>query len=414
MASYQKLIEPKEGSKIKVLGPNKFEVPNDPIIPFIEGDGIGADLTRAMHIVINAAVKKAYDGKKKISWLEIYAGEKAVEKYGEGQYLPEDTITALKEYSIGIKGPITTPVGGGFRSLNVTIRQVLDLFACVRPVKYYEGIPSPVKHPEKVDMIIFRENTEDIYAGIEFRSGSEEAKKLRDFLISMDISNKSKIREDAGLGIKPMGPFASKRLIKKAIQYAVDNGKTSVTLVHKGNIMKFTEGAFRDWGYEVAKAEFGDKLIPEAEVTGSTDKIIIKDRIADSMFQQGLLRPEEYSVLALPNLTGDFMSDALAAQVGGLGMAPGANMSDTMAIFEATHGSAPKYTNQDKANPGSLILSAVMMLVHMGWKEAADLVEKGIKETIKQKYVTYDLARQMTGVKEVKCSQFAERIAENM
>lgn len=414
MASYQKLIEPKEGSKIKVLGPNKFEVPNDPIIPFIEGDGIGADLTRAMHIVINAAVKKAYDGKKKISWLEIYAGEKAVEKYGEGQYLPEDTITALKEYSIGIKGPITTPVGGGFRSLNVTIRQVLDLFACVRPVKYYEGIPSPVKHPEKVDMIIFRENTEDIYAGIEFRSGSEEAKKLRDFLISMDISNKSKIREDAGLGIKPMGPFASKRLIKKAIQYAVDNGKTSVTLVHKGNIMKFTEGAFRDWGYEVAKAEFGDKLIPEAEVTGSTDKIIIKDRIADSMFQQGLLRPDEYSVLALPNLTGDFMSDALAAQVGGLGMAPGANMSDTMAIFEATHGSAPKYKNQDKANPGSLILSAVMMLVHMGWKEAADLVEKGIKETIKQKYVTYDLARQMTGVKEVKCSQFAERIAENM
>lgn len=414
MASYQKLIEPKEGSKIKVLGPNKFEVPNDPIIPFIEGDGIGADLTRAMHIVINAAVKKAYDGKKKISWLEVYAGEKAVEKYGEGQYLPEDTITALKEYSIGIKGPITTPVGGGFRSLNVTIRQVLDLFACVRPVKYYEGIPSPVKHPEKVDMIIFRENTEDIYAGIEFRSGSEEAKKLRDFLISMDISNKSKIREDAGLGIKPMGPFASKRLIKKAIQYAVDNGKTSVTLVHKGNIMKFTEGAFRDWGYEVAKAEFGDKLIPEAEVTGSTDKIIIKDRIADSMFQQGLLRPDEYSVLALPNLTGDFMSDALAAQVGGLGMAPGANMSDTMAIFEATHGSAPKYKNQDKANPGSLILSAVMMLVHMGWKEAADLVEKGIKETIKQKYVTYDLARQMTGVKEVKCSQFAERIAENM
>ncbi|HEC25773.1 MAG TPA: isocitrate dehydrogenase (NADP(+)) [bacterium] len=414
MASYQKLIEPKEGSKIKVLGPNKFEVPNDPIIPFIEGDGIGADLTRAMHIVINAAVKKAYDGKKKISWLEIYAGEKAVEKYGEGQYLPKDTITALKEYSIGIKGPITTPVGGGFRSLNVTIRQVLDLFACVRPVKYYEGIPSPVKHPEKVDMIIFRENTEDIYAGIEFRSGSEEAKKLRDFLISMDINIKEKIREDAGIGIKPMGPFASKRLIKKSIQYAIDNGKTSVTLVHKGNIMKFTEGAFRDWGYELAKTEFGDKLIPEAEVTGSTDKIIIKDRIADSMFQQGLLRPDEYSVLALPNLTGDFMSDALAAQVGGLGMAPGANMSDTMAIFEATHGSAPKYTNQDKANPGSLILSAVMMLVHMGWKEAADLVEKGIKETIKQKYVTYDLARQMTGVAEVKCSQFAERIAENM
>ncbi|MFW0884700.1 isocitrate dehydrogenase (NADP(+)) [Candidatus Acidulodesulfobacterium sp. H_13] len=414
MASYQKLIEPKEGSKIKVLGPNKFEVPSDPIIPFIEGDGIGADLTRAMHIVINAAVKKAYDGKKKINWLEIYAGEKAVEKYGEGQYLPKDTITALKEYSIGIKGPITTPVGGGFRSLNVTIRQVLDLFACVRPVKYYEGIPSPVKHPEKVNMIIFRENTEDIYAGIEFRSGSEEAKKLRDFLISMDVNIKEKIREDAGIGIKPMGPFASKRLIKKAIQYAIDNGKTSVTLVHKGNIMKFTEGAFRDWGYELAKTEFGDKLIPEAEVTGSTDKIIIKDRIADSMFQQGLLRPDEYSVLALPNLTGDFMSDALAAQVGGLGMAPGANMSDTMAIFEATHGSAPKYTNQDKANPGSLILSAVMMLIHMGWKEAADLVEKGIKETIKQKYVTYDLARQMTGVTEVKCSQFAERIAENM
>ncbi len=414
MASYQKLTEPKEGSKIKVLGPNKFEVPNDPVIPFIEGDGIGADLTRAMHIVINAAVKKAYDGKRKINWFEVYAGEKAVDKYGEGQYLPEDTITAFKEYSVSIKGPLTTPVGGGFRSLNVTIRQVLDLFACVRPVKYYKGIPSPVKHPEKVDMIIFRENTEDIYAGVEFMSGSEEAKKLRNFLIGLDPKIKEKIREDAAIGIKPMGPFASKRLIRKSIQYAVDNNKSSVTLVHKGNIMKYTEGAFKDWGYELAKAEFGDRLIPEAEVTGSTNKIIIKDRIADSMFQQGLLRPDEYSVLALPNLNGDYMSDALAAQVGGLGMAPGANMSDTIAVFEATHGSAPKYTNQDKANPGSLILSAVMMLIHMGWKEAADLVEKGINKTIEQKYVTYDLARQMEGATEVKCSQFAERIAQNM
>ncbi len=414
MASYQKLVEPKEGSKIKVLEPNKFEVPNDPIIPFIEGDGIGADLTRAMHIVINAAVKKAYDGKRKIYWFEVYAGEKAVEKYGEGQYLPEDTLAAFKEYLVSIKGPLTTPVGGGFRSLNVTIRQVLDLFACVRPVKYYKGIPSPVKHPEKVDMIIFRENTEDIYAGVEFRSGSAEAKKLRDFLISVDPKIKEKIREDAGIGIKPMGPFGSKRLIRKAIQYAINNGKSSVTLVHKGNIMKFTEGAFRDWGYELAKAEFSNELIAEAEVTGSTNKIIIKDRIADSMFQQALLRPDEYSVLALPNLNGDYISDALAAQVGGLGIAPGANMSDTIAGFEATHGSAPKYANQDKANPGSLILSAVMMLIHMGWKEAASLVEKGLERTIEQKYVTYDLARQMEGATEVKCSQFAERIAENM
>lgn len=414
MASYQKIKEPKEGSKIKVLGPNKFEVPNDPVIPFIEGDGIGADLTRAMHIVINAAVKKTYGGKKKINWLEIYAGDKSVEKYGEGQYLPEDTLAALKEYAVSIKGPLTTPIGGGFRSLNVTIRQKLDLFACVRPVKYYEGIPSPVKHPEKVDMIIYRENTEDIYAGIEFMSGSEEAEKLRNFLIDLDPSVKGKIRDDAAIGIKPMGRFASQRLVKKAIQYAIDHNKPNVTLVHKGNIMKYTEGAFKDWGYEIAKSEFGDKLITESEVTGSTNKIIIKDRIADSMFQQGLLRPDEYSVLALPNLNGDYMSDALAAQVGGLGMAPGANMSDTIAVFEATHGSAPKYTNQDKANPSSLILSAVMMLKHMGWNEAADLVEAGLKITIKQKYVTYDLARQMDGSTKVKCSQFAERIAENM
>lgn len=414
MSSYQKLVESAEGSKIKVLGPNKLEVPNDPVIPYVEGDGIGADLTRAMHIVVNAAVKKAYGGKRKITWFEVYAGEKALEKYGEGQYLPEDTLKAFKEYSVSIKGPLTTPVGGGFRSINVTIRQVLDLFACVRPVKYYNGIPSPVKHPERVNMIIFRENTEDIYAGVEFKSGSAEAKKLRDFLISIDSKIKDKIREDAAIGIKPVGPFASKRLIKKAIQYTIDNHKSSITLVHKGNIMKFTEGGFKDWGYELAKAEFSKELVAESEVAGKTDKIIIKDRIADSMFQQALLRPDEYSVLALPNLNGDYMSDALAAQVGGLGMAPGANMSDTVAVFEATHGSAPKYTNLDKANPGSLILSAVMMLIHMGWKEAADLIEKGIQETINQKYVTYDLARQMEGATEVKCSQFAERIAQNM
>jgi isocitrate dehydrogenase len=414
MASYQKLTEPKEGTKITLLGPNKISVPNDPIIPFIEGDGIGADITKAMHTVLNGAVEKAYNGKKKINWFEIYAGEKAVEKYGEGQYLPEDSITAMKEYFVSIKGPLTTPVGGGFRSLNVAIRQILDLFACVRPVKYYDGIPSPVKHPEKVNMIIFRENTEDIYAGVEFRSGSEEAKKLRDFLISMDSKIKEKIREDAGIGIKPMGPFGSKRLIRKAIQYAIDNKKSSVTLVHKGNIMKFTEGAFRDWGYELAKAEFDNLTVVENEVTGSTDKIIIKDRIADSMFQQALLRPDEYSVLALPNLNGDYISDALAAQVGGLGMAPGANMSDTIAVFEATHGTAPKYANQDKVNPGSLILSGVMMLIHLGWKEAADLIEKALQKTIDQKYVTYDLARQMEGATEVKCSQFAEQIVKNM
>jgi isocitrate dehydrogenase len=412
MASYQKLTEPKEGSKIKVLGPSKISVPDDPIIPFIEGDGIGADITKAARIVFDGAVKKAYAGKKKINWFEIYAGEKAFEKYGE--YLPEDSIKAMKEYSVSIKGPLTTPVGGGFRSLNVSIRQILDLFACVRPVRYYNGIPSPVKHPEKVNMIIFRENTEDIYAGVEFKSGTPEAKKLRDFLISMDPKIKEKIREDAALGIKPMGPFASKRLIRKAIQYAIDNSKSSVTLVHKGNIMKFTEGAFKDWGYELAKAEFNDVTITESEVAGSANKIIIKDRIADSMFQQALLRPDEYSVLALPNLNGDYMSDALAAQVGGLGMAPGANMSDTIAVFEATHGTAPKYAGQDKVNPGSLILSGVMMLIHLGWTEAADLIEKAIQKTIDQKYVTYDLARQMEGAHEVKCSQFGEKIVENM
>jgi len=359
-------------------------------------------------------VKKTYGGKKNINWFEIYAGEKSIGKYGEGQYLPEDTLMALKEYAVSIKGPLTTPIGGGFRSLNVTIRQKLDLFACVRPVKYYKGIPSPVKHPEKVDMVIYRENTEDIYAGIEFMSGSEEVKKLRNFLIDLDPNVKGKIRDDAAIGIKPMGRFASQRLVKKAIQYAIDNNKSNVTLVHKGNIMKYTEGAFKDWGYEIAKSEFGDKVVFESDVTGPTDKIIIKDRIADSMFQQGLLRPDEYSVLALPNLNGDYMSDALAAQVGGLGMAPGANMSDTIAVFEATHGSAPKYTNQDKANPSSLILSAVMMLKHMGWNEAADRVEEGLNKTIEQKYVTYDLARQMDGSIKVKCSQFAERIAENM
>ena len=390
-------------------------VPDDPEIPYIEGDGIGKDITPAMIKVVDAAVDKAYGGKRKIKWVEVLAGEKAFKE--TGNYLPEETLKIIKECVVAIKGPLTTPVGGGFRSLNVTLRQVLDLYACVRPVRWIPGTPSPVKHPEKVNMVIFRENTEDVYAGIEFESGSKEAKRLIEFLRE---ELKKPVREDAGIGIKPISPFGSKRLVRKAIKFALEHKLPSVTLVHKGNIMKYTEGAFRNWGYEVAKEEFPEVTVAEEEIPTRFPNgvpegvVVIKDRIADAMFQWALLRPEEYSILATPNLNGDYLSDALAAQVGGLGMAPGANIGDGYAVFEATHGSAPKYAGLDKANPSSLILSAKMMLEYIGWKEAADLIWKALAKTIQSKVVTYDLARQMEGAREVKCSEFAEEIVKNI
>jgi isocitrate dehydrogenase len=390
-------------------------VPDDPEIPYIEGDGIGQDITPAMIKVVDAAVDKAYGGKRKIKWIEVLAGEKAFKE--TGNYLPEETLKTIKECVVAIKGPLTTPVGGGFRSLNVTLRQVLELYACVRPVRWIPGTPSPVKHPEKVNMVIFRENTEDVYAGIEFESGSKEAKRLIEFLRE---ELKKTVREDAGIGIKPISPFGSKRLVRKAIKYALENRLPSVTLVHKGNIMKYTEGAFRNWGYEVAKEEFPEVTVAEEEIPTRFPNgvpegvVVIKDRIADAMFQWALLRPEEYSILATPNLNGDYLSDALAAQVGGLGMAPGANIGDGYAVFEATHGSAPKYAGLDKANPSSLILSAKMMLEYIGWKEAANLIWEALAKTIQSKVVTYDLARQMEGAREVKCSEFAEEIVKNI
>jgi isocitrate dehydrogenase len=390
-------------------------VPDDPEIPYIEGDGIGQDITPAMIKVVDAAVDKAYGGKRKIKWIEVLAGEKAFKE--TGNYLPEETLKTIKECVVAIKGPLTTPVGGGFRSLNVTLRQVLDLYACVRPVRWIPGTPSPVKHPEKVNMVIFRENTEDVYAGIEFESGSKEAKRLIEFLRE---ELKKTVREDAGIGIKPISPFGSKRLVRKAIKYALEHKLPSVTLVHKGNIMKYTEGAFRNWGYEVAKEEFPEVTVAEDEIPTRFPNgvpegvVVIKDRIADAMFQWALLRPEEYSILATPNLNGDYLSDALAAQVGGLGMAPGANIGDGYAVFEATHGSAPKYAGLDKANPSSLILSAKMMLEYIGWKEAADLIWEALAKTIQSKVVTYDLARQMEGAREVKCSEFAEEVVKNI
>jgi isocitrate dehydrogenase len=390
-------------------------VPDDPEIPYIEGDGIGKDITPAMIKVVDAAVDKAYGGKRKIKWIEVLAGEKAFKE--TGNYLPEETLKTIKECVVAIKGPLTTPVGGGFRSLNVTLRQVLDLYACVRPVRWIPGTPSPVKHPEKVNMVIFRENTEDVYAGIEFESGSKEAKRLIEFLRE---ELKKTVREDAGIGLKPISPFGSKRLVRKAIKYALENRLPSVTLVHKGNIMKYTEGAFRNWGYEVAKEEFPEVTVAEEEIPTRFPNgvpegvVVIKDRIADAMFQWALLRPEEYSILATPNLNGDYLSDALAAQVGGLGMAPGANIGDGYAVFEATHGSAPKYAGLDKANPSSLILSAKMMLEYIGWKEAADLIWEALAKTIQSKVVTYDLARQMEGARELKCSEFAEEIVKNI
>jgi isocitrate dehydrogenase len=408
-----RIARPTSGSRIGYEN-NRLVVPDDPIIPYIEGDGTGPDIWRATKYVIDGAVEKLYGGKKKIAWHEVFAGDKAKDSLGE--YLPQETLDHLQHYRVSIKGPLSTPVGGGIRSLNVTLRQVLDLYACVRPVRYFDGVPSPVREPEKVDMVIFRENTEDVYAGIEWPAGSEGANAVIQFLNTMERRASAQIREKSAIGIKPISEFGSKRLVRKAIEYAIATKRDSVTLVHKGNIMKFTEGAFKDWGYQLAREEFGDVTIPESEVgsSGSGGKIVIKDRIADSMFQQVLLRPAEYSVLATTNLNGDYISDALAAQVGGLGMAPGSNESDEVAIFEATHGTAPKYANQDVINPGSLILSGVMMLRHLRWFEAADAIENGIAKTIQQKKVTYDLERQMSGATKVKTSEFAKHIVENL
>ena len=393
----------------------RLQVPDTPIIPFIEGDGIGPDIWGASRRVLDAAVAKAYGGQRRIEWLEIYAGEKAHARTGE--WLPQETLDALQKYGVAIKGPLTTPVGEGMRSLNVTLRQVLDLYACVRPVRYYQGVVSPVKEPEKVDMVIFRENTEDVYAGIEWPAGSAAARTVIDFLLREMGTD---IREDAGIGIKPISAFGTKRLVRRAIVHALAHNCDSVTLVHKGNIMKYTEGAFRNWGYELAREEFGDQTISEQELWDRYDgrcpagRIVIKDRIADAMFQQILLRPDEYSVLAMPNLNGDYISDALAAQVGGLGMAPGANIGDRVALFEATHGTAPKYAGQDKVNPGSLLLSGVMMLEHLGWQEPAAMIQKGLEAAIMAKTVTYDLARLMEGATRVSCSAFAEAIISHM
>lgn len=413
MTDYKLAKVPDNGEIIKYIN-GVLEVPNNPIIPFISGDGIGQDIWSAAVRVFDAAVQKAFNNTKKIEWMEIYAGEKAHDLSGE--WLPEETPQIIKEFSVAIKGPLTTPVGGGIRSLNVSLRQILDLYACIRPVKYFEGVPSPVKDPDKLNVVIYRENTEDVYAGIEWKSGSKEAKQLIAYI--KDNFGKN-IRDLSGIGIKPISPFGSKRLVKKAIQFAVDKGRSSVTLVHKGNIQKFTEGAFRDWGYEVAKSDFSSQIVTEADLWDKYDgktngKIVIKDRIADSMFQQLLLRPAEYDVLATTNLNGDYISDACAAQVGGLGLAPGANMSDEVALFEATHGTAPKYAGQNKVNPGSVILSGVMMFEHMGWQKAADMIVDAMQHTINQKTVTYDLERQMEGATKVSTSGFADAIIANL
>lgn len=414
--SYAKITVPQNGVKIEVKD-GKLVVPNNPIIPFIEGDGIGYDITTAAKRVWDAAVQAAYGGQRKIAWMEIFAGEKAAGVY-DGNYMPEETFDAIREFIVAIKGPLTTPVGGGFRSLNVTLRQVLDLYACVRPVRWFHGIPSPVKNPQAVNMIIFRENTEDVYSGIEYESGTPENAKVAEFLRN---EMGATFFEGAGIGIKPVSAFGSKRLVRKAIQYALDNGHDSVTLVHKGNIQKFTEGAFRKWGYELAAEEFGDVTISEAELWDKFDgklpagkKVVIKDRIADIMFQLSLLRPSEFSVLATTNLNGDYLSDALAAQVGGMGIAPGANIADHVALFEATHGTAPKYTNLDKVNPTSLLLSGVMMLDYLGWKEAGELITNAVEKTVEQKTVTYDFARLMDGATEVKTSEFASALIANL
>lgn len=412
---YDKIIVPQDGQKITIKN-NKLDVPDQPILAFIEGDGIGPDITKASLRIWDAAVQAAYGGQRKITWLEIYAGEKAAELYN-GDYMPEETFEAMREFIVGIKGPLTTPVGGGFRSLNVTLRQVLDLYACVRPVRWYEGVPSPVKRPQDVNMVIFRENTEDVYAGIEYESGSPENEKLAKFLRE---EMGATFFEGAGLGIKPISAFGTKRLVRKAIQHALSEGLDSVTLVHKGNIQKFTEGAFRKWGYELAKEEFSDVTLTEDELWSDHNgkqpagKIVIKDRIADIIFQLVQLRPQEFSVLAAPNLNGDYLSDALAAEVGGLGIAPGSNIGDYVALFEATHGTAPKYANQDKVNPGSLLFSGCMMLDYIGWREASQLIHRAFEKTLAQKIVTYDFARQMEGAKEVKTSEFASAVIQNL
>ncbi len=396
--------------KVTIDSNGSLIVPPRPTIPFIEGDGVGPEVWRAARMVIDAAVSKAYAGEREISWKEIYAGEKAVEAYGADQWLPEETIREIEDHVIAIKGPLTTPVGGGYRSLNVALRQRLDLYACVRPVRYIRGVPSPVRHPEKIDIVIFRENTEDVYAGIEWQAGSRGAAEIIEFIKK---SFGKTVRANSGIGLKPISEEGSKRLVRRAIRYAIDKGRRSVTLVHKGNIMKWTEGAFREWGYDVAK-EFADRVVREEEADREPRKIVIKDRIADSMFQQVLLRPDEYDVIATTNLNGDYLSDACAAQIGGLGMAPGANIGDRVAVFEATHGTAPKHAGKDKVNPSSLILSGAMMLEHIGWQEAASSIVEALRKTILSKIVTYDIARQMDRAREVKCNQFAEAIVANL
>jgi isocitrate dehydrogenase len=416
--AYQHIKVPEQGTPITANEDHSLNVPNTPIIPYIEGDGIGIDISPVMIKVVDAAVEKAYGGEKKIAWMEIYTGEKAAELY-EGDWFPQETLDAIKSYLVAIKGPLTTPVGGGFRSLNVALRQELDLYTCLRPVRWFEGVPSPLKSPGDTNMVIFRENSEDIYAGIEYQADSDEAKKVVDFLINEMGATKIRFPQNVGIGIKPVSAEGTKRLVRKSIQYAIDQDLPSVTLVHKGNIMKFTEGSFRDWGYELAMEEFGGELLdggPWVKITNPNtgNDIIIKDVIADAMLQQVLLRPREYSVIATLNLNGDYLSDALAAQVGGIGIAPGANLSDDIALFEATHGTAPKYTGQDKVNPGSLILSAEMMLRHLGWNEAADLVIDGMNGAIQAKTVTYDFARLTDNATEVSCSAFGDAIIDHM
>jgi len=411
---YQHIKVPSAGEKITVNKDFSLKVPANPIIPFIEGDGTGVDITPVMRKVVDAALAKAYGAKRKIVWMEMFAGEKSCKVYGENVWLPEETLQASKEFVVSIKGPLTTPVGGGIRSINVALRQELDLYVCLRPVRYFKGVPSPLKQPEKTDMVIFRENSEDIYAGIEWAAESDSARKIVDFLIKDMGVKKIRFPRTSGIGIKPVSREGTERLVRKAIQYAIENKRRSVTLVHKGNIMKFTEGGFRDWGYALAKREFGAELVDGGPWMKLPGGIVIKDVIADAFLQQILLRPEEYDVIATLNLNGDYISDALAAQVGGIGIAPGANMSDSVAMFEATHGTAPKYAGKDYVNPGSLILSAEMMLRHMGWVEAADLIVKSMEAAIHDKMVTYDFARLMTGATQVSCSGFGNAMIERM
>ena len=414
---YQHITIPQDGEKIIVNQDLTLKVPDHPIIPFIEGDGIGVDITPVMQNVVNAAVSKAYDNQRRIAWMEIYAGEKSTRVYGKDVWLPDETLTAAKEFVVSIKGPLTTPVGGGIRSINVALRQELDLYVCLRPVRYFKGVPSPLKNPEKTDMVIFRENSEDIYAGIEWEAGSPESRKVIDFLMKEMGVKKIRFPETSGIGIKPISREGTERLVRKAIQYAIDNRQKSVTLVHKGNIMKFTEGAFKNWGYALAASEFCATLLdngPWMKLPEDKGGIIIKDVIADAFLQQILLRPEEYDVVTTMNLNGDYISDALAAQVGGIGIAPGANLSDSVAIFEATHGTAPKYAGKDQVNPGSIILSAEMMLRHLGWTEAADMIIRAMETTIQDKIVTYDFARLMPDAQKVSCSGFGEALIARM